>query len=48
MPYHQMEKQQQLQTPSVCLLERISRALVPLVYVKAYAMQEDLKTYSLE
>jgi hypothetical protein len=43
-----MEKQQQLQTLSVYLLEKISRALVPLVYVKAYAMQEDLKTSSLE
>jgi hypothetical protein len=33
---------------SVYLLEKISRALVPLVYVKAYAMQENSKTSSLE
>jgi hypothetical protein len=43
-----MESKPQLPTPSDYLLERISRALVPLVFVKAYAMRESLKSSSLE
>jgi hypothetical protein len=38
-----MESKPQLLTPLDYLLEKISRALVPLVFVKAFATQEDLK-----
>jgi hypothetical protein len=41
-----MESKQQSQTLLVYLLERLSRALVPLVFVKAYATQENLKNSS--
>jgi hypothetical protein len=41
-----MENNQPLPTLSVYLLEKISRALVPLVFVKAFATQENLKDYS--
>ena len=43
-----MESKQQSQIPSAYLLERLSRALVPLVYVKAYATQENSKNSSRE
>jgi hypothetical protein len=43
-----MESKQQLPTLSDYLLEKISRALVPLVFVKAFATQENSKSYSLE
>ena len=37
-----------LQSPTLLdyLLERLSRALVPLAYVKVYAMQENLRNSS--
>ena len=41
-----MESKPQLQTLSGSLLERLTRALVPLVYVRAYATQENLKRSS--
>jgi hypothetical protein len=41
-----MESKQQSQIHSAYLLERLSRALVPLVFVKAFATQENLKKYS--
>jgi hypothetical protein len=41
-----MESKPQLPTPLDCLLERLSRVLVPLVFVKAYATQENLKNSS--
>jgi hypothetical protein len=43
-----MESKPQLPTLSDYLLERLTRALVPLVFVKAYATQENLKSYSQE
>jgi hypothetical protein len=43
-----MESKPQLQTPLDYLLERLSRALVPLAYVKVYAMQENSKNSSRE
>jgi hypothetical protein len=43
-----MEKLQQLPTPLDCLLVRLSRALVPLVFVKAFATQENLKKSTRE
>jgi hypothetical protein len=43
-----MESKPQLPTLSDYLLERLTRALVPLVFVKAYAMQENSKSYSQE
>jgi hypothetical protein len=42
-----MENKPQLLTPLDYLLERLSRALVPLVFVKAFATQENLKKSSL-
>jgi hypothetical protein len=41
-----MENKQVSQIPLAYLLERLSRALVPLAYVKAYATQENSKDYS--
>jgi hypothetical protein len=41
-----MESKPQSQIPLASLLERLSRALVPLAYVKAYAMQENSKNSS--
>jgi hypothetical protein len=43
-----MEKPQQLPTLLDCLLEKTSRVLVPLVFVKAFAMQENSKEYTRE
>jgi len=43
-----MEKPQQSLTLLDYLLEKISRVLVPLVFVKAFAMQENLKEYTKE
>jgi hypothetical protein len=43
-----MESKPQLPTLLDYLLEKISRALVPLVFVKAFATQENSKSYSLE
>jgi hypothetical protein len=43
-----MESKPQLPTHLDYLLEKISRALVPLVFVKAFATQENLKSYSKE
>jgi hypothetical protein len=43
-----MEKPQQLPTPLDYLLERLSRALVPLTLVRAFATQENLKEYTKE
>jgi hypothetical protein len=43
-----MEKPQQSLTHLDYLLERLSRALVPLAFVKVYAMQENLKNSSKE
>jgi hypothetical protein len=42
-----MENKQVSQTLLDYLLERITHALVPLVYVRAYAMRESLKESSL-
>jgi hypothetical protein len=41
-----MENKQVSPTLLDCLLEKISRALVPLVFVKAFATQENLKKSS--
>jgi hypothetical protein len=38
-----MESKPPLQTRSVSLLEKITHALVPLVFVKVFATQENLK-----
>ncbi len=43
-----MESKPQLRTRSVFLLERLTRALVPLVFVRVFATQENSKSYSLE
>jgi hypothetical protein len=48
MPYQKMERPQQLPTLLDCLLEKISRVLVPLVFVKVFAMQENLKKSTRE
>jgi len=46
MPSPLMENKQVSQIPLAYLLERLSRALVPLVFVKAFATQENLKKSS--
>jgi hypothetical protein len=43
-----MESKPQLQTRLGSPLERIIHALVPLVFVKMFATQENLKNYSKE
>jgi len=48
MLFRKTEKPQQLPTPLDCLLERLSRALVPLVFVKVSAMQENSKNSTRE
>jgi cadmium resistance protein CadD (predicted permease) len=43
-----MENKQVSQIPLVYLLEKISRVLVPLVFVRVFAMQENSKGSSLQ
>jgi hypothetical protein len=43
-----MESKPQLPILSDYLLEKLTRALVPLVFVKVFAMRENSKDYSLQ